>query len=151
MIPTANNLAQIRKDLKDAIMNKLKTAMQSGTLQDAKSLIYGNRAKIGSVNPPIIWVIPNSHVPDVSAHSRAWHNFNFDFLAVTKHVEPEKAADQAEDLAARIYDVIIADRHLDGLVHDITPTSVDPAYEAGQSTQLYFAAVSFSFRIPRVE
>jgi hypothetical protein len=152
MIPSSQNLAQIRKDLKDAIIAKLKDAMQpGGSLQDVKNVLYGNRAKIGQVNPPIAWVIPDTHVPDVSAHSRAWHNFNFDIIGVIKNIDPELGADQAEDLAARIYDVIMADRKLGGLVHDITPTGVNPAYEAGQNTQLHWAAVSFSFRIPRVE
>jgi hypothetical protein len=150
MMPSEKNLADIRKELKGAIQAKIQEAMKTGTLTEAKTLLYGSKANVTKLSTAAVWIVPEAHIPDVSAARRAWHNFNFDFAAVVKDIDPEKGADRAEDLAAKIYDVIMADRSLGGLVHDITPTSVEPAYEAGVN-QLHWAAVSFSFKIPRVE
>jgi len=59
--------------------------------------------------------------------------------------------DSADDLAAAVYDVISADRTLNGMVYDVRPLNVDPSYEAVANSNVYWSSVEFAFRIQRRE
>jgi hypothetical protein len=66
-------------------------------------------------------------------------------------LDATQGKDIADDLASIVYDVISADRTLNGMVFDIRPLNVDPSYEAVTSTNVYWSNVEFAFRIQRRE
>lgn len=143
-----DKLATIYKGIRDELITLLK---ESPDLDEIKGVIFGERQRIGSLQTPSIWIVPNSYSPVLSGGHKAQHDIPFDFVVFVKDLEPERGLQKAQDLALTVYDVIAADRTLNGLVHDVRPTQVTPSYEAGQSTQLYWAAVQFAFRLQRRE
>lgn len=143
------SLAQYRKDIKDGILAILKDNQLDGQLlSDVKSIHYGNRTKQGDLKLPSVWVIPASHVPQQEGSHRMMHDFTFDFVALVRSNDPDKGFEAAEDLAARIYDIITEDRSLRGNVFDVIPLRIDPSFEVGtQNTQTYWAAIQVAFRV----
>lgn len=147
----SRNLATIRKEIKEAIILKLEEA-KANTLADVSSIVYGDRADIGDVdNMPIVWVLPAPHQPDLVSGHTAIHDFLFNFIVMVHDFDSENGKDTAEDLAAKVYDVIISDRTLGGKVYDVRPQSFDPSYEAVQNSNIYWASCEFAFRIQRRE
>lgn len=146
----SRSLAEIRKDIKDAIIAKLQDAKTSGNLTDVKYINYGNRTR-GDVKIPAVWVIPAAHTPEMAGASRVQHDFTFDFAVIVKDNDPEKGAEMAEDLASRVYDTMTSDRKLNNLVFDVIPTRIDPAYEVESSNNTFWASCQLVFRIQRYQ
>ena len=141
-------LADTYRDIREKAIEKIKN---HSDLTDVKDIIFGEKKRVGSLNTPAIWIVPSAHVPQLRGGHTAQHNIPLDFVTFVKHYEPQEGLKQAQDLALRIYDVILEDRTLDGLVNDVKPTRVDPAYEIGQSKQVYWSAVQFEFSLQRRE
>lgn len=142
------SLYDVYKDIRAKIEELLST---SEDLNDIQDVIYGERQRVGSIKTPAIWIVPSSYTPQVSGGQRAIHDIPFDFVTFVKHQQPQEGLKLAQDYAMKIYDVMLADRTLDGLVSDVRPTRVDPAYEIGNSTQVYWSATQFVFRLQRRE
>lgn len=146
------NLAQIRKEIKDGIFETLQTAqIIDGPLYDLRTIHYGDRANISESQMPGLWVLPNTHVPNLLGGHTAQHDFNFSFVAMVYEYNAGEGAEQAEDLAARVYDVLISDRTLGRRVHDVRPTSYNPAESAGDSNSIFLCSFDMAFQIQRRE
>jgi hypothetical protein len=146
----SRNLAIIRREIKDSILQKIQEA-RSGTLSDLASIIYGDRADAGDINSmPMLWVLPAPHQPELKGGKTALHDFIFDFVLMVHSDEPESGKDQAEDLTARVYDVISSMRSMQNLF-DVRPLSFDPSFEAVANSNVYWASCEFAFRIQRRE
>lgn len=146
------NLATIRKDIKDGIISTLKTETnEAGVLSDVRTIHYGEKINIAEVQTPIVWIIPQPHTPDLRGGHTAIHDFTFDFIQMIESYEPDEGEEKADDLTARVYDVMVDDRTLGGLVYDIRPTSFDPSYQAAESNTLFWGSTQFVFRIQRRE
>lgn len=138
------------KELYKDVRRKVKeTLREHPDLQEIQNVVYGERQQIGALKSPSIWIVPESYQPELMGGRREQHDITFDFVVLVKGHSPQEALQEAEDLAMTVYDVMIEDRTLDGLVSDVRPMRVDPAYEAGRSTQLYWSAVQFAFRLQR--
>jgi len=141
-------LKESYKNVRDKVKETLK---EHPDLQEINSVVYGERQRIGTLKSPSIWIVPEPYQPELRGGKTAINDITFDIVVLVKGNQPEKELQQAEDLAMTVYDIMVEDRTLGGLVVDVRPTRVDPAYEAGQSTQLYWSAVQFVFRLQRRE
>ncbi|MGP4041898.1 hypothetical protein ACTWP4_18650 [Gracilibacillus sp. D59] len=142
------DLRLIYDDVRNEIETKLKN---SENLSYVKSVIYGQRKKIGSLMTPTIWIVPNAYNPQHTGGHSADHDIPFDLVGFVKHTDPEQGLKDAQDLALDIYDALVSDRTLNGLASDFRPTRVDPAYEAQGANNLFFSAVQFTCKIKRRE
>lgn len=141
-------LKDLFKEVREEVKNKLK---ESEELSEIKSVVYGERIRVGNLKTPSIWIVPEPYTPELRGGHTASHDMTFNFVVLIKSQKPEEGLEQAQDIAMTIYDVFTKDRTLNGLVSDVRPTNIDPAYEMGQSTQVYWSAVQFAFRIQRRE
>lgn len=141
-------LDEIYFEIIDAIKERLKNDER---LKEINTIIFGERMRIGKLLSPAIWIVPEPYQPSLEGGHTAQHDIAFNFVTLVKGNDPETCLKEAQRLALVTYDVIIQDRTLNGLVSDVRPTRVDPAYEAGQSTQLYWSSVQMVFRLKRRE
>lgn len=145
-------LVHLYHEIRESIIGKLK---DSENLKEVKEFVYGERARAGSLKSPSIWIVPEPHVPDLIGGRTAQHDITFNFVALVKDNMPQEGLKKAERLSMTVYDILVEERSsrgfLNGLVSDIRPTRVDPAYDAGNNTQLYWSAVQFAFRLQRKE
>lgn len=75
----SRNLAEIRKEIKDAILKKLQDA-RADTLSLVASIVYGDQMEVGTIEEmPVIWILPVSHQPELKGGHTAHHDFIFDF------------------------------------------------------------------------
>ena len=149
----SKTLAQMRREIKDAIIQKLNDArVPGGPLEDVESVVYGDRANLQDLNHYMIWVIPVAHVPVHRGGHTAQHDFTFGFVAMVKNIEDAQAGkDEAEDLAARVYDLIASDRTLGGVVGDVLANRFDPSYQAAANNSVFWGYTEFAFRTMRRE
>lgn len=141
-------LKDLYADVREAFLEKLKN---DDRLEDVNDVTFGERKHIGRMKSPSIWVVPNSYEPALRGGSTVEHNFTFDFVTLVKSNEPQKGLEKAQELAFLVYDVLVEDRTMDGTVNDVRPQRIDPAYDMGEQTQLFWAAVQFEFRLQRRE
>ena|SRR5690625_1009106 len=141
-------LSELFNEIREAIISKLE---EHESLEVINDVVYGERQRIGTLKSPAIWIVPEPYQPELRGGRTAQHDFTFDFVVLVKGTKPQEALKEAENLSMAIYDVFTEDRTLGGLVSDVRPMQVDPAYEAGNNTQLYWSAVQFSFRLQRRE
>lgn len=148
MSVSRKSLAELFDEIRESIESKLKEHV---SLEAIKDVVYGERQRIGNLKSPAIWIVPEPYQPELRGGRTAQHDFTFNFVVLVKGNNPQEALKEAERLSMTIYDVFTEDRTLGGLVSDVRPMRVDPAYEAGNNTQLYWSAVQFSFRLQRRE
>lgn len=141
-------LVELFNEIRERIIKLLK---EHDSLSEIKDVVYGERQRIGVLKSPAIWIVPEPYQPELRGGRTAQHDFTFNFVVLIKGNNPQEALKQAETLSMTIYDVFTEDRTLGGLVSDVRPMRVDPAYEAGNNTQLYWSAVQFAFRLQRRE
>lgn len=141
-------LFEIYEQIKNTIEEKIKT---SELLGDVKSVVFGEQYRIGSLKSPTIWIVPEPHQPNIKGGATVEHDFTFDFVVLVKSPNSSEGLVKALKIAMTTYDVLMADRTLDGLVSDIRPLRVEPAYEAGNNTQLCWSAIQLAFRVERKE
>jgi hypothetical protein len=114
-------------------------------------VIWGDRSRVGELEPPLIWVFPDdsqiSHAG--SAIAEEW-SYSFIVAAMVTNDDPEQGYLEAEALAADASAALIADRSLGGAVRDMVRTRYLPGYSTDVATavQLHWAAfgLSASFR-----
>jgi len=144
------NIATIRKDVKDEILEVLKDATtEEETLDDVKKVAYSERIESASIDLPMIWVLPEAHTPTIASVRQEEHGFTFFFVALVRSNDPEDGKEEAEDIVARAYDHLMKDRQLNGKVHDIRPGLFNPAYQRSDSRQIYWAACQLIFVVRR--
>lgn len=141
-------LSELFNEIREAIISKLE---EHESLEVINDVVYGERQRIGTLKSPAIWIVPEPYQPELRGGRTAQHDFTFDFVVLVKGTQPQEALKEAENLSMAIYDVFTEDRTLGGLVSDVRPMQVDPSYEAGNNTQLYWSAVQFAFRLQRRE
>lgn len=142
------SLATIFHEIREEVIRKLE---ESELLKEIKEIVYGERQRIGSLKSPAIWIIPDAYTPEIRGGHTIQHDIPFYFAVFVKSPNPEEGLKKAQELSFNVYDVLISDRTLGGIVNDVVPLRVDPAYEVGNSTQLYWSAVQFIFRLQRRE
>ena len=146
------NLATIRQSIKDAILARIEDAREEGgDLEEVRSVIYGHRTKVHEIKVPAVWVVPAPHDPQTISGHTVDHGFRFDFAALVESYDPADGINDAEDLKARLYDLISDDRNLDGEVYDVAPVRYDPTYQMAAADQLFWSACQFEFRVRRRE
>ncbi|MED3648637.1 hypothetical protein P4475_17850 [Halalkalibacterium halodurans] len=141
-------LKVIVKNIREEVLNRLR---MSEDLSEIKRVVYGEKVRIGSLPTPAIWVVPAPYVPDLSGGHTTGHDITYDFVSLVKSNKPEEGLIKAIEFSYEIYDVLMADRQLGGLVSDIRPLRIDPSYEMGNSTQVYWSNIQFAFRFKRRE
>lgn len=141
-------LHELYQVIKNEITEKLK---EHELLSEVKEVIYGEQARIGNIQSPAIWIVPEPYQPQLRGGRTAQHDFTFNFVTLVKSVKPGDGLEEAQEMAMKVYDVLTEDRTLNNLVSDVRPLRIDPAYDAGKSLQLYWSAVQFGFRLQRRE
>ncbi len=145
------NIATIRKDVKDEIIEVLEDATAvNEDLEDVKKVAYSERIESASIDLPMIWVLPEPHTPEIVSVRQEEHGFTFFFVALVRNIDVEVGKEEAEDIAARVYDHLMKDRQLNGKVHDIRPGLFNPAYQRSDSRQIYWAACQLIFIVRRI-
>lgn len=141
-------LTELFDGIREGIISKLDT---HESLADIQEIVYGERQRIGRLKSPAVWIVPEPYTPELRGGRTAQHDFTFNFVVLVKGNNPQEDMKQAESLSMTVYDVFTEDRTLGGLVSDVRPMRVDPAYEMGNNTQLYWSATQFAFRLQRRE
>lgn len=145
-------LVDIYEAVRNGLMKRLEDATATGeVLAVVQEVIYGEQQRIGSIRSPALWVVPESWQPELKGGFTAEHAIKFNVVSLVKSANPQEGLKQAERVVLRAYDVLIEGRTLDGLVADVRPLQVDPAHEAGNNTQLSYAAVQFALVFKRRE
>lgn len=148
------SLADLRRKIKAEILAKIEEARQpGGLLETINHVSYGDRATVEMVdNMPSLWVLPLPHVPEIRGGHTALHDFIFDFIVMTYSLDEQAGREQAEDLAATIYDVLNSMRRSSAdSFFDVRPQSIDPSFEAAAGSAVYWSSCEFAFRIQRRE
>lgn len=143
------NIAEIRQDIRTEIENKLNDA-KANDLSDVKTIVYGDAVDVNNLKLPAIWILPLPHKPDLKTGHSVVHDFTFSFISLVKEYKTEKGAERAEDLNARVYDVLIQDRTLNKTVFDVRPVEFNPG-ESGFDDDVYMARFDMAFRLQRRE
>lgn len=138
-------LAEIFSEVREAIIAK------ADEHEEVKEVIYGERQRIGKLRSPAVWVVPEPYTPELRGGKTAQHDITFNLVVLVKGNNPQEELKTAEKISLDIYDLFTQDRTLGGLVNDVRPTRVDPAYEVGNNTQLYWSSIQFAFRLQRRE
>lgn len=143
MFTVDTSLAEHAEQIITALLNLLEgqRTPPSGTLQDVKSIIRGDRTTPGKLPPPALWVFPGPDMIQPAGGHANIHNFEFIVAAVVQHSDPEEGHKAATNLAARAYDVLLLDKSWNNTVHTVVPVRFDPSYEKGNAANLYWAAV----------
>lgn len=141
-------LKDIFKSIREEIIRKLET---SEDLKEVQSIIYGERERIGSLRSPSIWIVPNPYQPNLRGGHTVEHEIPFDFVALVKSHNTQEGLQKAQELALTVYDILLSDRTLEGIVSDVRPLRIDPAFERGQSNQIYWSAIQLGFKLQRRE
>lgn len=145
-------LAELRKNIKNEIISILNDNLTSDkSLSDVKEIHYGDKTNLSTLKWPAVWILPAPHTPEMSGGNRVIHNFTFDFAVLTKNLDAEKGREDAEDLAARVYDVMTKDRSLNGLVIDVIPTTINPASTLAGAQQIYWSSITIQFQTQRFQ
>lgn len=147
------NLYQERKKVLGQIMTKLESERTgTGLLHDVSSIVYGDRTDTANITvQPTIWIMPAAHAVDLVSGHTAIHDFTFDFISMLLDYDSDKGKDRVEDVSARVYDALVKNRSTNNVVFDVRPLIYNPASEALENSNVYFASVQLAFRIQRRE
>jgi len=103
-----------------------------------KNVIYGNRARIGKIQPPIIWILPEDSPIEHSGLGEIWV-YTFSLAAITKSTDPKKGKSEAIRLATDAASALVRSHTLDGVVRDIRRVRFLPGEVTGMSAEQLFA------------
>lgn len=139
-------------EIYESIRSEIKEALQDNDkLEDIEDITFGERKHIGRLKSPSIWIVPDSYTPDFHGGNTVQHDFPFEFVTLVKSNKPQEGLEKAQELSFLVYDVLVKDRTLNGTVSDVRPERVDPAYDMGDNTQLFWSAIKIVFRLKRRE
>ena len=148
----SGNLATIRQAVQDALLAKIEAARATGEpLEEVASVHMGDKAHVGDLNLPAVWVLPAPYMPIQRGGHTAEHPMAYDIAVLVHGDDPGVGRTDALDLAARCYDVLLADRTLGGEVHDVRGVRVDPAFRAAEGPLVYWASVQVECVVRRRE
>ena len=147
------NLYQERKKVIEQIIAKLESErIETGLLPDVSTVVYGDRTDTANITEePTIWIMPVAHPVQLISGHTAIHDFTFDFVTMLLDYDSDKGKDRVEDASARVYDALVKNRSSNDVIFDIRPLLYNPASEAVQNSNIYFASVQLAFRIQRRE
>lgn len=141
-----------RRDLKSAILHKLESSIEDGqALEEVETIIYGERYRINDLETPAVWVVPSPYIPEKRGGHKTDHDFSYDFVAMVQSETPEEGLDESQELAAKVYDLMMDDRTLNGTVMDVVPSLVHPAYSVGDTNDIYWSAIQLTYKVIREE
>lgn len=142
-------LGDVVAGIRDEVVRRLQQA--GPPLDTVVQVHYGHQQRIGRMETPALWVVPEPWQPEVIGGHRTGHDVAYNIVSLLKDMYPSEGLREAERLAYGAYDVLMADRTLGGLVSDVRPGQIDPAHEATSNPRLCFAAVQLKFRLQRRE
>jgi hypothetical protein len=147
------SLYQERRKVIDLIMAKLDSERtETGLLPDVSAVVYGDRTDAANIDEqPTIWIIPAAHAINPTSGGVAIHDFTFDFVSMLMDYDSAQGKDRVEEVSSRVYDALMKNRSRNDEVFDILPLIYNPASEAVQNSNIYFASVQLAFRIQRRE
>lgn len=147
------NLYQERKKVVEQIISKLESERtETGLLHDVSAIVYGDRTDATNIDEqPTVWIIPAAHAVDLVSGHTAIHDFTFDFISMLMDYDSATGKDRAEDVSARVYDALVKNRSSNSTIFDVRPLVYNPASEAVDNSNIYFASVQLAFRIQRRE
>ncbi|UOQ43354.1 hypothetical protein MUN89_15695 [Halobacillus salinarum] len=148
MMKSSEGIAAIYQQARETLLDTIENHEDLTEIQD---VIFGQKMKIGNMQLPAVWVTPSPYTPKIIGGHRTQHDMPFDIVVLVKEFEPEKGLKKAQEIVLSIYDVLMKDRTQGGSVSDTLPTRVDPTYEAGNSTQVYWSSIQMTFRIQKKE
>lgn len=152
MYTVTGTLAQHIAQIMEAVEGILNDARADGqVLQDVQSVVRGDRIVAEQVKTPGLWIYPGADLIEPSGGAATIHNVELIVVAVVQGYDPRVGAEAATDLAARAYDVLLADRTWRGTVHEVRPVRFDPSAERFRSKQLYAATAVLTGRVRRRE
>lgn len=149
---STSSLAALRKAIKDALVAALQAATAAGEgLEDVQDVVSARSGDVG-LELPAVWVDAQPHEPDLRGGHTAQHGFMFDVWAMVENYnDAEEGEEEADDLMARAYDVVLADRTLSGTVHDVRPAMVDVPVGSAEKDGVYLSRFRIECRIDRRE
>ena len=127
----------------DEIINKLRTAPE---LTDIKSVIFGEKERIGSVKFPCIFVLPANDKIEVAATNTQEHNYTVEVVIIQKKKDMEEGLREAIDLTGKCYDVILQDRTLNNTCADLIITDVEPDYQRADHFVLHWTMLRINIK-----
>lgn len=134
----------------DAAEQLLRTAMlPGGALQDVTGLVRGDRALTGQVQPPLLWLMEGVDQIEPSGGSATVHNFEVVVAGLVVNNDPEAGRKAAANLAARAYEVLLADRTWNSTLHQAVPRRFEPAQRMDGANNAFWAAAIFSAQVRR--
>ena len=151
------SLFDLKEDIKDETINFLELA-QAGdltfndgdTLEEVETITYSDRITSGRLQLPAIWIIPDRYTPEVAGARSEEHRIPYWFAALVKENNPVEGKRKAERLAAKVYDLFLENRKLNGNCNDIIPGPIDPAYQRGDRNNVFWAGLQLLFTVRRV-
>lgn len=135
-----------------ALLNTLEAAKEPGlTLQDVVNIVRGDRVTTGKIRTPALWIFPGPDLIEPAGGRTNDHKLEYIIVAITAGKDPEAGLRSANDLAARAYGVLIADRTLSGTVHDLRPVRFEQSYNGDWAAEIYTAAAVLNAVVRRRE
>ena len=146
--PLDQHFAQIM----DAAEQLLRAAMvPGGTLQDVTDVVRGDRANVGQLRPPLLWLMEGVDQIEPSGGSGNYHNLEVVVAALIADNDPEAGRKAAANLAARAYGVMLKDRSWSGTLHQAIPRRFEPAQRMDGAKNTFWAAAIFSAQVRRLD
>jgi hypothetical protein len=142
----ASHVSQILQAVVDILEGEL---AEGKDLEEVNAVIRGDRARTGRVKPPVLWVFPGIDTIETSGGQANIHSFEVIVAALVESIDPDKGHAGATDLAARAYDILMADRTWNNTVHDVKPVRFDPSFERAKGPNIYWAAAVLQGRVRR--
>ena len=144
---------EVIESIEDSILTILKEARLG-----VNNINWGDRARIGQLKPPVIWLFLVGSRPDYSGRSEYWV-FNFDVVGIVESTDPYEGWREANKLGGRAASVLVKSRApVDGKVkwaaqaRWVKRAGYRPAYMRVPQKQLQAVAfsmeVGFLFREP---
>jgi hypothetical protein len=147
------NLYQERKKVVNQIMTRLQSEqVEGGLLSDLSTIVYGDRTDTANVTEEAtVWIIPQPHEIQIINGHATIHDFTFEFTSMLIDYDSNTGKDRVEDVSARVYDALLKNRSTNDVIFDTRPLVYNPASEAFENSNIYFASVQIAFRIQKRE
>lgn len=152
MIDLDRNLAEIRQQIQDALVDRIESEMASeGHLSDIEKVDYGNKVEFNQIkgNTPYCWIIQAPHTPEVGSVNAEDHGFKFQFALLTTDNDPVQGRKDSEDIMARTYDVITEYRRLNNTVHDSFPGELRWGLDFPKGNNYFWSGFEFIYKVRR--
>jgi hypothetical protein len=144
---------ELIESIEDSIIKVLKEARLS-----VENINWGDRARIGQLRPPLIWLFLSDARPSYTGRSELWA-FNFDVVGIVENTDPYEGWREANKLGGQAASALVKSRapvsgevKWAGQARWVKRVGYRPAYMRVPQKQLHAVAfsmeVEFLFREP---